>query len=164
VGLCSALPTPVFDASGTLGEGQLERLDGLLAKLADSDLCRVVSIHHPITERATHPRRELRDALELRGVLRRRGAELVVHGHNHRTLLAEVDGPSAPIPVVGVRSASDIGSKRDKRAQYHLYEFERLPVDTPGPKFRITLRLRGYDPASGNCRAEGERELVGNPR
>jgi 3',5'-cyclic AMP phosphodiesterase CpdA len=160
VGLCSAIPTPVFDASGTLGEAQLERLEALLTQLADSDLCRVVSVHHPITEKSTHVRRELRDAEALRAVLRRTGADLVVHGHNHRTLLAEVDAHDHPIPVVGVRSASHSASKSHKRAQYHLYDFERRAADAQGGRFRITLRFRGYDPATGSCRADGERELV----
>jgi 3',5'-cyclic AMP phosphodiesterase CpdA len=159
VGLCSALPTPIFDASGTLGDGQLERLERMLSNLDDGDLCRVVSIHHPVSPGATHERRELRDAAALRGVLRRAGAELVVHGHNHRTLFAEIEGPDGVIPVVGVRSASDIGRKPHKCAQYHVYAIERNRE--PGhPRFRIALRVRGYDPTSGRFRAELERDLV----
>ncbi len=51
VGLCSALPTRLFDASGTLGDAQLDRLERMLHGLAERDLCRVISIHHPITVR-----------------------------------------------------------------------------------------------------------------
>jgi len=156
VGLCSALPTRLFDATGTLGDAQLERLERMLDRLSGSDLCRVISIHHPITEGATHPRRWLRDAESLRGVISRAGADLVVHGHNHRTLLAAIDGPHGPIPVAGVRSASDIGQRPERRAQYHVYEIERSG-SSGGPRFRISLRIRGYDPDSGRFRAEGER-------
>ncbi len=159
VGLCSALPTRLFDATGTLGDAQLERVERMLHRLSESDLCRVISIHHPITEGATHPRRWLRDAESLRGVIGRAGADLVVHGHNHRTLLAAIDGPDGSIPVVGVRSASDIGQRPEHRAQYHVYEIERN-CESRGPRFRIALRIRGYDPGSGRFRAEGERELV----
>jgi 3',5'-cyclic AMP phosphodiesterase CpdA len=159
VGLCSALPTRLFDATGTLGDAQLERVERMLHRLSESDLCRVISIHHPITEGATHPRRWLRDAESLRGVIGRAGADLVVHGHNHRTLLAAIDGPDGSIPVVGVRSASDIGQRPERRAQYHVYEIERN-CESRGPRFRIALRIRGYDPGSGRFRAEGERELV----
>ncbi len=159
VGLCSALPTRLFDATGTLGDAQLERLERMLHGLAKSDLCRVISIHHPITEGATHPRRWLRDAESLRGVIGRAGCDLVVHGHNHRTLFAAIDGPDGPVPVVGVRSASDIGQRPDRRAQYHVYEIERND-ESGGPRFRIALRIRGYDPGSGRFRAEGERELA----
>ena len=159
VGLCSALPTRLFDATGTLGAAQLERLERMLRDLAEQDLCRVVSIHHPVTVGATHPRRWLRDAESLRSILGRAGAELVVHGHNHRTLLAATDGPDGPIPVVGVRSASDCGIRSERRAQYHVYEIERNR-ESGGPRFRIALRTRGYDPDSGRFRAEGERKLV----
>ena len=92
-------------------------------------------------------------------MLRRAGAELVIHGHNHRTLLAEIDGPNGAIPVVGVRSASDIGSEPHKCAQYHVYAIERNRE--PGrPRFRIALRIREYDPTSGRFRAEAEHDLV----
>ncbi len=160
VGLCSALPTRLFDATGTLGDAQLKRLERMLHRLAGSDLCRVISIHHPITIGATHPRRWLRDAESLRGVIGRVGAELVVHGHNHRTLLAAIDGPNGSIPVVGVRSASDIGQRPERCAQYHVYEIERN-CGSGGPRFRIALRTRGYDPGSGRFHAEAERVLVG---
>lgn len=160
VGLCSALPTRLFDASGTLGEAQLGRLEPMLRDLAQRDLCRVISIHHPITAGATHSRRWLRDAESLRAVIGRTGADLVVHGHNHRTLIAEIPGPDAAIPVVGVRSASDIGQRQERRAQYHVYEIERN-LGSDGPRFRIALRIRGYDRDTGRFCAEGERVLVG---
>jgi 3',5'-cyclic AMP phosphodiesterase CpdA len=158
VGVCSALPTSSLDATGTVGPEQLARLEAVLAKLADSGLCRLVSIHHPVTEAATIERRSLTDAVELRAVLERAGAELVVHGHNHRTLVAEIAGPERPIPVVGVRSASDHGHKPHKRAQYHVYGFERVS-ESGGARFRITLNTRGYDPAAHRFVAEGEVEL-----
>jgi hypothetical protein len=132
----------------------------MLHGLAERDLCRVISIHHPITVGATHTRRWLRDAEPLRNVIGRAGADLVVHGHNHRTLIAEIAGPDGPIPVVGVRSASDIGQREERRAQYHVYEIERN-LGSDGPRFRIGLRIRGYDRDSGRFCAEDERVLVG---
>ncbi|MCH8891308.1 MAG: hypothetical protein IH827_09575, partial [Myxococcales bacterium] len=48
----------------------------------------------------------------------------------------------------------------ERRAQYHVYEIERN-FGSGGPRFRIALRIRGYDPGSGRFRAEGERVLVG---
>ncbi len=160
VGLCSALPTRLFNASGTLGEAQLGRLEQMLRDLAGRDLCRVISIHHPITVGATHSRRWLRDAESLREVIGRAGADLVVHGHNHRTLISEIPGPEGAIPVVGVRSASDIGQRQERRAQYHVYEIERNR-ESAGPRFRIALRIRGYDRDTGRFGAEDERVLVG---
>lgn len=157
VGLSSANATPPFFASGRLGAGQLGRLERCLDELADSSLCRVVLIHHPVTADAVSRRRALDDAAELRGVLARAGAELVLHGHGHRSLFSAVEGPRGPIPVVGVRSASDASDREDKRAQYHLYAVER--ADDPRRPFRITARIRGYDPAAGSFTAAGERVL-----
>jgi 3',5'-cyclic AMP phosphodiesterase CpdA len=159
VGLCSALPTPPFLATGALGAEQLERLEKLLGQLADTPLCRVVLIHHPPLAGALSRRRSLRDAAELRGVLARAGADLVLHGHGHRSLFGTLAGPEGEIPVVGARSASYGGSTPEKRAQYHLYEIEPELGAGPRPRFRVRMRVRGYDVAAGNFADEGSREL-----
>ncbi len=153
VGVSSAVATPPLRATGQVGREQLERLEQALVELASRGLCRVVMVHHPPDPGAVSSRRALRDAADLCGVLRRAGAELVLHGHTHRTRLASLPGPLGtqhPIPVVGVCSASDAGSRPDKVARYHLYDIERRPPETTGaPPFRIALRSRAYDPASG---------------
>jgi 3',5'-cyclic AMP phosphodiesterase CpdA len=157
VGVCSALPTPSLRATGTVGSSQLERLERLLGRLADTDLCRMVSIHHPVTDHTTVERRSLTDASEFRAVLARVGADIVVHGHNHRTLVTKIAGPGGSIPVVGVRSASDYGHKPHKRAQYHIYDIDRVEGSA---QFRIALRTRGYDANSRRFVAEGESVLT----
>jgi 3',5'-cyclic AMP phosphodiesterase CpdA len=159
VGVCTAHPTPLFKAGGTVGPEQLERLEALLSDLADPDVCRVVLIHHPVTDGATSPRRSLADAEAFRKVLRRAGADLVLHGHNHRSQFFQVPGPDGPIPVVGVRSSSNGGSEPAKRAHYHVYDLEPAPRSTPGPRFRVTVRVRAYDPDSGRFAAAGGRVL-----
>lgn len=157
VGLCSAVPTGPFFASGLLGPEQLERLEKLLAELEDSPLCRVVLVHHPPQPGVVSSRRALRDGAALCEIIEKQGADLVLHGHGHRTHFGELSGRQGPIPVVGVRSASEIGSKPGKRAQYHLYDIEPDPA---GPRrFRIGLRVRGYEADGGCFSAEGEREL-----
>jgi 3',5'-cyclic AMP phosphodiesterase CpdA len=159
VGMCSAHPTGVFRATGSVGPDQLARLEALLVELAEADVCRVVLIHHPITDGAAARRRSLCDAAELRAVLRRAGADLVLHGHNHRTQLFQVPGPERPIPVVGVRSSSYMGRKLSKRAHYHIYELEPGASDRPGARCRVVMKVRAYDPQSGRFRSEGERVL-----
>ena len=111
----------------------------------DVDVCRVVLIHHPITDGATSSRRSLSDAAAVRAVLRRAGADLVLHGHNHRTQLFQVPGPEGPIPVVGVRSSSYMGRKPGKRAHYHIYDLEPGAGEPPGralPRDHAHSRLR----------------------
>jgi 3',5'-cyclic AMP phosphodiesterase CpdA len=159
VGVCSATPTPLFKAGGTVGPEQRARLERMLGELGDAGLCRIVLIHHPICEGATSQRRSLSDAAEVRAVLLRTGAELVLHGHNHRTQIFEIPGPDVPIPVVGVRSASYIGKRLDKRARYHVYGVASGPTDGSGPRYRLTLRTRAFDPDSGRFVDEGERVL-----
>jgi 3',5'-cyclic AMP phosphodiesterase CpdA len=157
VGVCTATPTPPFIASGKVGAAQLERLEAMLAGLSESDLCRILLIHHSPTKDAEFRRRALIDAEALRAVLRRTGADLILHGHMHRTSIGRVAGPRGSIPVVGARSSTYLGGKRHKRAQYHQYAIERGGRD--GARFRITLRQRGYDPATGNFAAEGTQVL-----
>ena len=143
-------------ASGAVGPAQLERLERVLLELAASDHLRVVLIHHPPVPGITTSRRALHDADALCSVLRRTGADLVLHGHMHRTELHSVPGRDGPIPVVGVRSSSDVGSKPHKRAQYHLYDVESDGRSGGRPRFRIAMRTRGFDVATRRFAAEGE--------
>jgi 3',5'-cyclic AMP phosphodiesterase CpdA len=159
VGLSSAHPTAPFLAQGSVGEAQLERLERRLRELSDTSLCRVVLVHHPVTEGAVSPRRALLDADRLRAVLARTGADLVLHGHGHRTLFGSIPGPEGPIPVVGARSASDASPRPEKTAQYHLYDVAPWPRSGSGPRFRIRARIRGYDEGTRSFAPVDEREL-----
>jgi 3',5'-cyclic AMP phosphodiesterase CpdA len=159
VGVNSAEPSPIFMATGSVGQAQRERLEELLVRLGEEDVCRVVLIHHPIVVGATSARRSLSDAAEIRDILRRAGADLVLHGHNHRTQVASVAGPDGPIPVVGVRSSSYMGEKLYKRAHYHVYDFTPSSDGASRPRFTVKMRTRAFDPGSGRFVAAGERVL-----
>ena len=154
VGVCTALPTPLFRATGRVGAGQLDRLESLLGELGARDRFRVILLHHPPNDTTLSSRRRLVDSADLRAVVERAGAELVLHGHGHRTMLDTLPGPRGPVPVAGVRSASDVGEKEHKRAQYHLYR-----IDRSGEGWRVGLRVRGWDPATRSVVDEGERAL-----
>ena len=125
IGLSSAVPTAPFLASGALGRPQCEKLGPMLAETGRQGLARVVMIHHPPHRTGTSGGRGLRDARRLEQVLARYGAELVIHGHNHRTSVVHLPGPAGPIPVVGVPSASAVPGSPGHRATYHLYRIER---------------------------------------
>jgi 3',5'-cyclic AMP phosphodiesterase CpdA len=150
VGVCTAQPTAPFAATGRVGSAQLARLDPALERLGAEGLCRVLLIHHPPVAGLTTRRRSLVDASALGAVLARRGAELVLHGHLHRTTLASLPGPERPIPVIGVPSASHAGPGPRRCAAYHLYEIERAREG-----FTIRRRVRGWDPVSGRFVARG---------
>ena len=123
IALSSALPTAPFLASGTLGQAQIARLAALLPALAGR--FRVVLVHHPpLGSRPRHKR--LTDAGELLDVLATHGAELVLHGHDHRHSLNWLDSGRARIPVVGVPSGSaPRAGHEDDPAAYNLYRIER---------------------------------------
>ena len=57
VGLCSAAPTPLFQASGELGSVQLARAEEVLKQLRDRGLYRVVLVHHPVVDQDISRRR-----------------------------------------------------------------------------------------------------------
>ena len=159
VGVSSALPVGVFRANGKVGAQQREKLEHVLRDLVRANLCRVVLIHHPPTNVGLSSRRRLSDAGALRAVLERVGAELVLHGHTHKTVFSSIAGPAGPIPVVGVRSASDIGHRPGRGAQYHLYRIERQNGEHSSRGFRITVSTRSYDAERGCFRHDGEQTL-----
>jgi 3',5'-cyclic AMP phosphodiesterase CpdA len=130
VGLSSAVPTAPFMATGRLGAAQLERLDTILTRLATEGLFRILLIHHPPLSAPAHRFKWLADAKDLRALLARTGAELVIHGHDHVHSLVWLDGPAGRIPALGVPSASAAPSRERKthqRAAYNLYRIDGAP-------------------------------------
>jgi len=149
VGVNSAVRTPPAMAWGSVGREQLARLAAVLDRAGAAGLFRVVLIHHPPLPGLASSARGLRDADALRAVLTRRGAELVIHGHNHINTLAWLPGASGACPIVGAPSAS-LGRryKHEPLARYNLY---RIDVTTRG----IELIGRGLaEPAGATVEIE----------
>ncbi len=146
--LCSATPTALHLATGRLGADQLSRLDARLADPAWCDLFRVVLIHHPPVAGAVSARKALEDQDDLRAVLARRGADLVLHGHAHEALVATAPGPDGRmIPVLGVPSASAQGHGRHPAARWHGIEIDRRADG----EIVVKVVARGLDPTSGQA-------------
>jgi hypothetical protein len=119
VGVSTAVPTPPFMATGRLGAAQIARLAGLLDALGAEGLFRVVMIHHPPVVAARH--KCLTDAVAFQRALSEAGAEMIIHGHDHRHSLIHIGGKGARVPVIGVPSAS-VSARGTKRAgAYNLY-------------------------------------------
>jgi 3',5'-cyclic AMP phosphodiesterase CpdA len=123
IGLSSAVPTPPFMATGTLGRAQLEALEALLENLARETAFRILLVHHPLQSKSRIKR--LTDSAELRALVKRRGVELILHGHDHVHSTIRIDGPNGEIPVVGVPSASQLAHGRYPPAAYNLFSIER---------------------------------------
>ncbi len=153
IGVDSAPPSAPFLATGTLGESQLARLAELLASQSQG-LCRILLIHHPPHPEAVQPRKRLTDAAALIEILAKHGCGLILHGHSHKWQLNWLPGPDAPIPVIGLPSASAWGIKRGYRARYHLYRFHPRPGG-----FTICVQIRGFCPDTLSFRFEGQFQL-----
>jgi 3',5'-cyclic AMP phosphodiesterase CpdA len=141
IGLSSAVPTPPLVASGRLGERQCEVCASLLSQCARDGLVRVVMIHHPPYRGGAKLGRALADADLFEAMIRRAGAELVIHGHNHRLSVAHLQGPGRSVPVVGVASASALRGSSEHRAGYNVFEISGTTKDP-----RIMAHMRGLLP------------------
>jgi 3',5'-cyclic AMP phosphodiesterase CpdA len=125
IGVNSAVMTPPLVASGRLGHAQLERLADHLRALGQAGMTRVVIIHHPPLPGQAKPSKALIDAEAFAAMLTACGADLVLHGHNHRTM--HVRHPLAgggTAAVIGVASASMAAPHPvDDLARYHAFRF-----------------------------------------
>ena len=154
IGLNSAVPTPPFHASGRLGRAQLARFGQVLHELGRERLVRVVLVHHPALPGLAPPRCALQDAEGMAAVLAQHGAELVLHGHNHRLMINHTPGPGRPIPVVGAASASAAEHAGHRSlARYHVYNI----CSDPGAP--IEMVERGLSDAAGTAREISRRSL-----
>jgi 3',5'-cyclic AMP phosphodiesterase CpdA len=123
IALSSALPTAPLLATGRLGEQQISRLAAALEE--SRGLFRVVLIHHPPMSPPRRHLRRLTDAAEFRRVLADKGAELVLHGHDHCFSLIWLDGPGRLIPAVGVSSGSARATHgSEDAAGYNLFRID----------------------------------------
>ena len=124
----------VWDASGRVGRGQLERLEKLLPRLEPGP--KILVTHYPIclsSGRREYPWRGLRDAAQLIEVAARGGVRLWLHGHRHASyhLLAP---PRAPFPVINAGSAT-----QNKVWSYAEYSFDGN---------HVKVRRRVYEPGA----------------
>jgi 3',5'-cyclic AMP phosphodiesterase CpdA len=153
IGLSTALPTAPLLATGRLGNRQLDRLSELLDRTRGA--FRIVLIHHPpVTPPARYLRR-LTDAAGLLHVLAARGAELLIHGHDHRCSVIWLNGPEHKIAAVGAPSASARAPHGDENsAGYNLFH-----IDGAAGAWHCEMIARQRD-AAGIMRDVERRTLV----
>lgn len=143
IGLNSGVPQSLHRAAGSLGPKQIDALAKLLRDLKARGYYRAVMIHHPPLPGLAPPRKALDDAAQLREVLSNEGAEIVMHGHNHREMLTVLESREGAIPVVGVPSASMNSGGNYEPAAWNLYEISRNQG-----KWATQVSIRGWDPLS----------------
>jgi 3',5'-cyclic AMP phosphodiesterase CpdA len=149
IGLSTACPTAPFMATGTVGEQQLSELPALLQQAAANKQFRVVYLHHSPVIGLEKWRKRLTDAPEVAAVLAEYGAELVLHGHGHRSHFSELQTRHGELPVIAIPSSSALGLHGADIAHYNLYEVERQ-----ADGWRLQIDSRRYRPGSGPLSGE----------
>jgi 3',5'-cyclic AMP phosphodiesterase CpdA len=141
-----------WDAGGSVGRAQLERLRRLLDSLDGGP--RILVTHYPVTlasgkrERRSHG---LRDLGEVVRVAAEGGVSLWVHGHRHTPYYLPAP-PLAPFPVICAGSATQSGlwSYAEYRIDADRVQVLRREFDTSGGAFRdaesFELRLASAAP------------------
>jgi len=152
VAVNTSVPTGDLGAWGEIGDAQLARLEALLTSPEVRRRVRVVLLHHPPVVHRPPEARNLRDRDRLLAVLARTGADLVLHGHDHRDEQVRVPGPDGTtIPAIGAGSASYAGGP-DRRSRYNVYEIEGR---------RITLATVAHDESTDTYREVRREPLAG---
>lgn len=141
IGISTAHPSRPHLATGTIGSAQLKKLETILTHLSGQNLFRIILIHHPPAQGVVSRRRGLTDAASLRMLLKRYGAELVLFGHAHKTVSAQLETPSGLIPAIGAPSASSLSPKNERRSRYYLFDITSNPEG-----WKVHLAERFFSP------------------
>jgi 3',5'-cyclic AMP phosphodiesterase CpdA len=127
IGLSTANATLPFMATGEFGSKQAIAAGKLLDQAAQEGLFRIVLIHHPPVRGAAAPHKRMRGIGRFSRMLKRHGAELVLHGHTHLDTLHSLNGRHGPVPVVGIASASQGPGGSKPSAGFNLFDIEGGP-------------------------------------
>ena len=155
VGTSSAIATAPLMATGEIGGGQAAALASRLAALGRAGLFRIVLIHHAPVSRASDWHRRLIDADLFRRAITEAGAELILHGHNHKTSVDSLPGPSGAVPVVGVAAASALPRGTHPGGSYCLFS-----IDGEADGFTCEMVERGVVTAGGNVEQISAKKLL----
>lgn len=150
VGLSTAQPKPPFLATGTLGAKQIAAAAEHLERLGREGAFRVVLIHHPPHSGGAPWRKRLTDGAAFCSMLVRAGAEIVLHGHMHRSTLGRIGA----IPVLGAASASASIDSKYGRARYHL-----IDIDGGPGAWQADVQLRAIREDLKGCAPDGAYRL-----
>lgn len=157
IGLSTSHATPWFTAYGRVGAGQLARLRQVLADERLRGKVRLVGIHHPPAGKRAQSRiRGLRDHAAFAAVIAEAGAELIVHGHEHRDMHEVLASPAGPVPVHGIASGTYHHNKLDRIARYRVFNIVHGKI--------TSHHVRVWNPASGGFEEESRSADDGSAR
>jgi 3',5'-cyclic AMP phosphodiesterase CpdA len=127
IGCSTAVATPPFAASGYFGRRQARETVNLLRAAGEAGLFRVVMIHHPPIHGATSFHKRMIGIRRFAATISAGGAELVLHGHTHLNTVHWLKSPAAPVPVVGISSASQGPGGHKPSAGYNIFSISGGP-------------------------------------
>lgn len=130
LGLSSACPSPVFKATGRLGEDQLRRLGRELEESAARGHFCCLALHHPPLPGMISERKALSDAAALERVIAAGRVHLVLHGHVHENRELEHDRTA----IFGTASASSASLSAPAA-------YRRFDVEPEDGRWRVRMRL-----------------------
>jgi len=155
IGVSTARPSAPFFATGKVGQLQMQKFENLLTETARRGLFRAVLIHHPPVPGVVSWRKRLTDAGNFRAVIKRRGAELILHGHVHRRSKTQLQTPGGSAPVISVPAVSSMGRTPGGRARFHIYQIR--PTDSG---WNVLLTMYRYSATEKHFRAEDDHRFV----
>ena len=129
IGVSTAIATLPLYATGRVGDEQLGRLEMMLERTGSEGLVRVVLIHHPVTPGVSRARHDLLDLAHFGQVIARAGAELVLHGHEHRVVESELPGPEGSVPVHGISSSTMLSTESTRTPAFSIYSVEEGRIE-----------------------------------
>lgn len=127
IGISSANPSLPFMATGDFSKKQAKKAGALLADAGRRGKFRVVLIHHPPVEDAASWHKRLKGIGKFQKMIRKNGAELVLHGHTHLDSLHHISTDRGNIPVVGIASASQGPNGKKPNAAFNMFEITGKP-------------------------------------
>jgi 3',5'-cyclic AMP phosphodiesterase CpdA len=149
IGLNTGVPQRLHKAGGTLGTRQLDLFAKVLAELREKGYYRCVLIHHPPMPGLNTARKALTDARTFVETVQREGAELVLHGHNHRLMENRI----GETPVIGLPSACYAGTGHHEASAWALHTISR-----EGGVWRTATVIRRWNKAARSF--QNERPMV----
>jgi 3',5'-cyclic AMP phosphodiesterase CpdA len=143
IGCSTAVATLPFSASGFFGSRQARETVHMLHAAGEAGLFRVLMIHHPPIRGATSFHKRMIGIRRFAAVVSTGGAELVLHGHTHLNTLHWLRGPTGPVPVVGIASASQGPDGSKPPAAYNLFSISGAPGAWDLKAERFSLNAAG---------------------
>ena len=126
IALNTCVPTGLSGSWGKIDDEQMLRFEQALKKYATH--FRVILLHHFLQDKHGSvglPRRGLRSREKLIDIIKKHGAELILHGHEHACYHYEISGLNKNVPVFCVGPATRHSTIAKKQGGYQMYEIKK---------------------------------------